>query len=59
MDNYTRLINYLGKQMSQGNTSVSERLLQREEMQPEKLRGSAGIGGGTEEPESTKVRGAR
>lgn len=39
-DNYTQLINYLGKQMSQGNTSVSERLLWRKETLkkwPEKL----------------------
>lgn len=40
-DNYTQLINYLGKQMSQGNTSVSERLLWRKETLkkwPEKLK---------------------
>lgn len=41
-DNYRQLINYLGKQMSQGNASVSERLLWREEKRPEKLTGSAG-----------------
>lgn len=49
MGNYTELINYLGKQMSQGNMSVSERLLWRKETlknQPEKLGGeSAGVGG--------------
>lgn len=30
--NYSQLINYLRKQMSQGNTSVSERLLWRKEV---------------------------
>jgi hypothetical protein len=59
MDNYTQFINYLGKQMSQGNTNVSERLFRREEKRPEKLRGSAGVGVGLRKRKVQRSGGKR
>lgn len=59
MDNYRQLINYLGKRMSQGNASVSERLLWREEKRPEKLRGSAGVRVGQRERKVQRSGGKR